>query len=326
MLEDTTAGLALASEVAVRQCLAVRPGETVLVVTDPGCEKVGRALWLAASGAGAEALFLLMKPRRVHGEEPPLAVAEAMKRASVCFAATTYSLTHTAARRDATSAGTRVASLPGITEEVMARAVLADCESLAVLTERIARILDRARTVRMLTALGTDLSMNVAGRQAVRDTGRYTTPGAFGNLPAGEACVAPIEGSVSGRVVVDGSVAGVGRVDAPVTLEIAGGKVASISGGTAAERVRMMLESVGGDARVVGEFGIGTNASAQVSGHTLEDEKVLGTAHVALGANASLGGTIQVGCHIDLVVLEPDVWVDDVQIMREGKLVELPSQ
>ncbi|TGU57377.1 aminopeptidase, partial [Mesorhizobium sp. M00.F.Ca.ET.186.01.1.1] len=75
------------------------------------------------------------------------------------------------------------------------------------------------------------------------------------------------------------------------------------------------------DGRLLGEFGIGTNDKARITGVVLEDEKVYGTIHVAFGSNNTFGGTIVAGVHIDLVVKDPDVYLDDTCIMKSGKLL-----
>jgi leucyl aminopeptidase (aminopeptidase T) len=57
-----------------------------------------------------------------------------------------------------------------------------------------------------------------------------------------------------------------------------------------------------------------------LSGVTLEDEKVLGTCHVAVGSNAFFGGTVGVGVHLDGVLCDPSLWIDGVRMMEEGRL------
>jgi aminopeptidase len=71
----------------------------------------------------------------------------------------------------------------------------------------------------------------------------------------------------------------------------------------------------------VAELGIGTNGRARPSGNVLEDEKILGSCHVAFGASAAIGGTVQVPVHLDCVVMKPDVSVDGEQFVREGALL-----
>jgi leucyl aminopeptidase (aminopeptidase T) len=82
-----------------------------------------------------------------------------------------------------------------------------------------------------------------------------------------------------------------------------------------------LLTAHGEDGTNVAELGIGTNENARPSGEVLEDEKILGTAHVAFGASAAIGGTVQVPVHLDCVVLEPDLTVDGTPVVRGGTLV-----
>jgi len=82
-----------------------------------------------------------------------------------------------------------------------------------------------------------------------------------------------------------------------------------------------MLDKVGKDARNIAEFGIGTNDSAKLSGVLLEDEKVMGTIHIAVGNNVSMGGSVNVPIHLDGVVKKPTVWMDGKLLMKDGKLL-----
>jgi aminopeptidase len=111
----------------------------------------------------------------------------------------------------------------------------------------------------------------------------------------------------------------IGKVTTPVRIVVRDGYAADITGGEEAERLIKLLEPHGKDARTVAEFGIGTNDKAILSGLILEDEKVMGTIHIAFGDNKSMGGSVRVASHLDGLVKNPDVWFDGRQIMRNGK-------
>lgn len=96
----------------------------------------------------------------------------------------------------------------------------------------------------------------------------------------------------------------------------------AIDGGDEAARLRALLEPHGRDAYGVAEFGIGTNDRAIVTGVILEDEKVMGTIHIAFGDNKSMGGSVRVASHLDGLVIRPSVWFDDRPIMRDGRLLD----
>lgn len=102
------------------ECFGVKRGESVLIIVDTITPlSIGKSLFEAAKNHGCEVMLVTMLPRAHHGEEPPAAIAEAMKNADVVIAPTTLSLTHTQARINACKAGARMASMPGITEEMM---------------------------------------------------------------------------------------------------------------------------------------------------------------------------------------------------------------
>jgi leucyl aminopeptidase (aminopeptidase T) len=122
-------------------------------------------------------------------------------------------------------------------------------------------------------------------------------------------------------LVVDGAMAGVGLVREPIRIRVESGYATHIDGGDEAVQLLRLLEPHGRDGRNIAEFGIGTNDRAILSGVILEDEKVLGTIHVALGDNKSMGGTIRVASHLDGLVRRPTVWLDDQPVMEDGRLL-----
>ncbi|MGE5485470.1 MAG: aminopeptidase [Ignavibacteriales bacterium] len=310
-----------AARTVVSTCMKAGRGEEVLVVTDEPCRAVGVALWKEACESGCEAMLVEMTPRLTNGQEPPRPVAEAMRYAAVCLLVTSKSLSHTRARKAACEGGSRIASLPGITVEMAERALIADYDAIKEFTLKASRKIEGSRRVTLTSAAGTHLTLSIEGRPVMPDTGIYDAPGAFGNLPAGEVFVAPVEGTANGVLVVDGSMAGIGLVDAPVRVEIEDGVAKSFTGGESAKRLESMILAAGHDARNVAELGIGTNGNARLSGNILEDEKVLGTVHVALGANAGFGGKVQVASHLDGIVLSPTLTIDGSTIMRDGHLL-----
>jgi leucyl aminopeptidase (aminopeptidase T) len=306
--------------VVVRDCLAVAPGEEVLVVCNPATEELGRALRAIAEGEGAEAVLALMAERDSHAAEPPRAIAAAMLASDVVIAPTVQSLSHTAARKAASEAGARIATMPGVTDEMLARVMGADVAALRRRGEAICAALDAGAEARIRCANGSDLRLGLETRTSIVDAGDLSAASAFGNLPCGEGFIAPLEGTGEGTLVVDGSIAGVGRVPEPVALTVRGGHLTEATGTAGAELLEL-LTAHGEDGTNVAELGIGTNEAAILTGNVLEDEKILGTAHVAFGASAAIGGTVQVPVHLDCVVLEPTVEVDGETLVRDGELL-----
>lgn len=310
-----------AARVAVKDCMGVQSGEKVLIVTDEPLRSIGYALWKESKELGAEVIFTEILPRKTNGEEPPKEIAELMKMVDVVLCPTSKSLTHTDARRNASSCGVRIATLPGVTEEIMVRCMNADYNKIAERTFKICAMMEKTEIIRVTTARGTDITMPIKGRHAHASSGIFREKGLWGNLPTGESYLAPLEGLSNGIVAVDGSMAGVGMIKEPIRIVVKDGYATEITGGAEAKRLRELLEPHGKDAYTVAEFGIGTNDKAILTGKILEDEKVMGTIHIAFGDNKSMGGTVRVASHLDGLIKVPTVWFDDELIMKEGKFV-----
>lgn len=317
-----TTPLHQAALTAARDCLGLKKHETVLIVTDAPRRKIGLALYEVCRDLAAETLLMEMQPRRVNGAEPPPAITAAMKSVDVVICPTSTSLTHTDARRAACAAGARVGTMPGITEDVMIRTMRADYHAIARLTEKIAAILDAGQVAHVTTPAGSDIRLPIGGIKAKPSTGLVLSPGTYGNLPSGEAFLMPREGEAEGVFVVDGSLAGIGLItDAPVRITVEKGMAVKIEGGEQARQFNATVDSLGPAARNLAELGVGTNHMAEIKGTVLEDEKVLGTVHLALGNNISMGGTCNIGFHVDGILLKPTLTIDGEVILKDGKMV-----
>ena len=310
-----------ASAIAIRDCMGAKAGERILIVTDEPLRAIADALREAARQLGHDPILVEMVCRRTNGEEPPSLVGEMMARADVVLCPTSKSLTHTDARRAATAVGVRVGTLPGVTEDIMIRCMNADYQQIAARTHDLCALLERTSVVRVTAPSGTDIRLPIAGRKAHASSGLFRERGQWGNLPTGEAYLAPLEGQAEGVVVVDGSMAGVGVTKEPIRIMVEHGYATEITGGPEARKLIALLEPHGRDGRNVAEFGIGTNDRARLTGVILEDEKVMGTIHIAFGDNKSMGGTVGVPSHLDGLVKQPTVWFDARKIMEHGRLL-----
>lgn len=311
-----------ASEIAIKTCMGVKRNENILVISDEFKREIGYSLHKNALRMGFKSLYVEMKSGKVDGEEPPNEIAELMKNFDVIFCPTNKSLTHTDARRDASALGARIATFPGITKEVMIRGMNADYKKISKLSLKLKKILENGSKVRITTVLGTDLSFSIKGRNILASKGLFHKKGESGNLPTGETFLAPLEGTANGVFIVDGSMAGLGLIkNTNLKIKVKNGYAVKITGGHLAKKLNKMLDLVGKNARNIAEFGIGTNDSAKLSGVLLEDEKVLGTVHIALGNNTSMGGKVNIPIHLDGVIKKTTVYLDEKILMDQGKLL-----
>ncbi len=310
-----------AAIIAIKDCMGTKKNERVLIITDENKREIGYALYKNSLRLGHESFYLEMKSLDVNGQEPPDFIANAMLNADVILCPTTKSLTHTKARINASSKGKRIATLPGITKDVMVRGLNADYNKIAALTLKLTKLMSKTKKIRVVTSKGTDITMDITGRTPIPSKGLFHKKGESGNLPTGEAFAAPLEGKTEGVFVADGSFAGIGMLKTPIEIKVTKGYATEITGGKEAKALIKMLDKFGKKARNIAEIGIGTNDKVKLSGLLLEDEKKLGTVHIALGNNKSMGGKVYVPIHVDGVIKFPTVYFDNKMIMKRGKLL-----
>jgi leucyl aminopeptidase (aminopeptidase T) len=192
-----------------------------------------------------------------------------------------------------------------------------DFDLMAARSRAVAALLDAADTARITCPRGSDLTLDLTGRRAIADDGDLTARGAFGNLPCGEGFIAPLSGE--GQVVAS-SIGPLGISDEPAVLTVRGGRVVGAEGGLGPQWLKL-LDVHGQPGHNLAELGVGTNDRAQLTGLVLEDEKILGTVHVAFGASAGIGGTVAVPIHLDVVVLDPTLEVDGKPVLEDGRFL-----
>ena len=327
-IEEIAENLKISAQTVIKTCMDIRRGENVLIVCDPTTGDIGQALHEAANERSDRVLLIVMPKARHHGEEPPSPVANLMRQQQVVIAPTRYSLTHTRAIRQSVRGGARVATMPGMTNEMFSRGgMTADFNEIKQKISDLTPYFRRRRIVHVKSEQGTDVSFEVNWREwKLDDNGICNRPKMLTNLPAGKAFIMPREGTMNGTVVIDGSWES-NLVDEPITLIIEEGMVMDVKGGTTAATIRQEFGEAAKRLRTkdrenvwtVAEFGFGMNPQARLSGNVLEDEKRLGTCYFSVGDNTALGGTSAVGIHIPGVLKNASVWLDDTQLITNGE-------
>jgi len=307
----------------VNKSAQIKQRENVCIVCDTNTFSIAKVLAEASYAVGAETVLTIMTPREMHGNEPPPVVASAMLGADVILAPTTYAITHTKARLDASKRGARTIILRGITEDSMIHgAMLADYDEVFAASNKLAARLGQAKKIKLSTDLGTDATFVVEGRKGLALGGRATEPGTFTSLPSGEAAIAPLEGKTQGKIVIDFSMDGIGLLSQPIRLEVVDGKAISIQGGKEAQELKKLLRA-DENALNIAEFAIGTNPRSRMKGNMAEDKILRGCVHIAVGDNHTIGGNLQSNVHLDGVILNPTVEIDAHLTVDKGTLLPL---
>jgi leucyl aminopeptidase (aminopeptidase T) len=232
-----------------------------------------------------------------------IVLAHRSAAAEVVIALSNNSTSHTRFRSLANTAGARFASLPNFDPEMFDTSMRVDWHALAERTARLAARVNRAVALELETPNGTRMTIGKQGRIAKGDDGLLTTAGSFGNLPAGEVYLAPLEGTCEGVMVIE--YAPTRKLATPLELVVQGGRVAEIRGDEPHRRKLEAKFAEGELNRNIAELGIGTNDRATRPDNILEAEKILGTVHIALGDNAGFGGTVSTPFHEDYVFYAP---------------------
>jgi leucyl aminopeptidase (aminopeptidase T) len=310
-------GVEEGARAVVETSLALKEGEKLLILTDVERELIAQALFTAALPHTRDAMLLKITPRASAGEEPPPPVASLMVDCDAIVLVTTHSMTHTRARRIACRAGARVLSMPGATLEMLAGGSLsADHKEVEEVMGKVHRRLRGARTIRVHTDAGSDLTFSVKGRGWItEDVGVCRRRGECTSLPAGEIFIAPVEGTAEGKLAID-SLLGEGS-RGPVKVVVREGYASKIVG---AQATVTAMNRYGLEARNLARFGFGLNPRARVEGNPLEDPKALGAVRVAFGDNSSFGGRIRVDFRVDGIILNATVEADDRIVVEKGRL------
>lgn len=236
---------------------------------------------------------------------------------------------------------------PGISEDMFRRTVPIDYSRLRKDCLLVSKAIEGKDWVQVTAPGGTDVMLGVKGRKARKDDGNYTRPGLAGNVPSGEVYVSPALGTMEGTISFDGSMVlneGEVVIKKPIVTEVREGFISEISGGKEAELLRGsirtgerkaresgkkgqikadLVEKYARNAWSIGELGIGLNRKAKIVANMLEDEKVYGTCHFAVGSNYD--GDAEALIHLDGLVKAPTIVAvsssgREQTIMEKGKL------
>lgn len=308
---------------AMTQCAAVQPGENVVIACDTNKLRLAEVLAAAAYAVGAMPTIVAFPPTGAHGRQVPEPVVGACARSDVFFLPTSWSMTHTDARIQATKNGARGTTMCEVTEDCLcAGGILGDYEAADKLGRAIGVKLAKAETIRMTSPDGTDLRARIKNRPVQYETGIFRERGSFAALPDSEINISPIEGTTEGVIVGNVRLMGYGVIrDEPVTIEVKDGMVGKIRGGNAAEYLEQTLNAFNDpSARNLAEFAVGLNPMCRPYATNLEDLGKLGFGHHGIGSNYAIGGNVKAPCHIDIIYTEATLEADGKPVLANGKL------
>ena len=347
--------LSKAATIAINEVVALRKGEEVLIATNITDESfpVARAYYEAAKAAGAKPTIVI-SPVKDHLELGDRLMLEALRAGPDVFIGVwdrmsgldPHGTTMGYIGRDGKKYESLVfkqswgdGRMRGFfsaltTADLIERLVPIDYAALRERAAALKTVLDKGTEVHVTSPAGTDVRVSIAGRKGIPDDGNLTMPGKMANLPCGETFVSPAIGGTNGTIVFDGSMTLLDRSvipEIPVLVTFKDGYVTDVTGGPVARELLDVikkgeqmakargLEAEAKNARHLGEMGIGLNPKARPTDNLMEAEKAWKTMHFAIGANFDNDAPALI--HQDCLVLNPSMWIDGEQIMKDGDLL-----
>jgi len=321
-----------AAKNALEIVLEAVPGESILIACDEEKKDVGVAFAEGALSLGLWTRLMILKTSKETRNDVPPHLLEVLThqkpdiyvnlkrdlREETPFRIKVIKL-ETRDRR------ARLGHCPGVTMDMLTEGALAltteEHERMQEFAEKLIHILEETAKIELYTPSGTDLSLSVKGRPFFTDTKLDWKTMKWMNLPTGEVIVAPIENSLSGRLVCDMAIGGIGPLKTPVEIVAKDGKAVEVTSKNA-DVLSGVKETLATDewSAIVGEFAIGINPKARFVEEFLEAEKIFGTAHIAFGDNIDMPcGKNSSKNHIDFLMNKPTVKI----IKENGKTITI---
>lgn len=306
-------------------CLRLKAGEQFLAIVDD----MARPRWMgelvaeAVAGLGAQSTVVVIPPGLPGSQEPPPALAGAIKAANAMIHFSGGNeLFHTNAVKEALAAGSRFYAMTGLSEAEFERELsLADLEEVAARTSEVASVLEKATHVRMTSPLGSDLTLRLGGRPAHRIHPLHPRNGI---LPTyAEAAVSPLEGTAEGVVALTQVLGWDYVFEQPLRVRVSGGRAVDLDGDP--DDVARLAELIDTDENArnfPAEFAFGTSHLVRKGLRgTREDAGRIGTVHLAFGRNDTIDGTTWSCVHKDALVTRPTVELDGRRAIEDGRLL-----
>ncbi len=310
--------------------LKLQKGERITIITDTDTETIGTAFYKEAKNIGGSVNYFVMEN---FGKRPmhylPQEIKEALESSDVTLYvadAMEGELKFRGPMIDAAE-NARHGHGVGITEEIMLTGMQTDIiESNRICREMYERI-QGVQKVGVTTALGTDIELEFDPENKWINSDWTFAPGRWHNLPSGEIFSTPI--NANGIYIVDGVLGDhfdtkYGSLEkTPVEYTIEDNLITKVRvlyegrDNRLAEKSAVLEQEITAyiksepDADMLGELGIGALIVDMLVYKMLQDEKMLGTVHIAHGFNygdkTGAGNNRAKDTHCDGVILKPTV-------------------
>jgi len=320
----------------------VKKGEKVLIVTDTACDfRNAEAIAAVCSEVGAQVTTMIIPPQKLPNQEPPKAVAEAMKASDMVFLPLYYTISHTKARFAANEAGARVIGMYAstTTDALASDGAKFPAEIIFAVTRKVADQWRKGKRMHITCDKGTDISCDIknpddyivgwhgtAAKLGHNKEGEGSWFNKFGNFAGGFGVVGMWPAwTAEGVMYYDAAHTFKGWLRNPLKFVIKKGRVVEMEGDPEVVRFFQGLpDKYGPDAHHIGEFMIGLNPWTRLymdDGTHMEAHRHAGALHTAVGMSVDKNATVFPGIHLDQFILRPTIYIDDEVCVENGKLM-----
>lgn len=326
--------VAKASNVIVNHMCRVKKGESVIITGDSCMDLLlAEEIAKAAEVAGGKVVVAWHSTPNGYGkmvdDQLPDALKEAIPASDVWIELNNQWLLYSTPWERAISNGrTRYLFLGGLDRERITRCIAKlDMELQAKFQNKVVEMTKKASKLHITTPAGTDISFENVSKRPIANELYADVPGA--HFLVGQIGWAPLETSINGTIVYDGSFSGGGEAEFgilkhPIELIIKEGKIVEINGKEEASKLNNWLKKLN-DPRMynLAHVSYGFNPGAILTGLCTEDERVWGSTEWGFGYQGPefKGAFGDAVTHADGICMNSSVWLDGELLIEEGRVV-----
>jgi hypothetical protein len=317
------------AEIIVQKWVQLKANEHLCIVTSALHMREAELLKKTAEKYSSSVSIMQVKQEGIHVGKWFDDHPDVFNEYDVIIGASDYSIVTTKACEKALHDGKKFLSLPLSTNTKKSMLgfdfITMDPDISRIKAEILIRYIKKAKTVHIVTDLGTDLHFGMKNRKPGFFNGTFRDNHSYSSASI-EVYIPIEETKTQGILMLDGSYGYLGKVEKPCKILFDKGKIISIENNSSGNKLRKYLESYH-DERMYygGELGLGLNSKSRCAGECyIEDESTYGTFHIGVGRNIGLGGVHEASGHFDLVTWKPSIWFDNRIVMNHG-VITIPE-
>lgn len=310
------------SERAVRkilkECLAVKKNESIIILSEHNNHKIGEAFWQAIQKI-SKFSFWTQFLKKGNGSPLHASLMSSCLKCNIVIIISSQIL-QAESIQEVLRGGTRILGFQPAFYQQLQRTPATNFKMVAEKSRKLADVFKIGKKLRLISPSGTDAIFPIAKMKTHADTGLVHNASEFAWLPSGEADIFFKKAPVEGRVVLDGLL-GRKKFSEKIQINFSRGHITQIKGGSEAEILRKNLRKFGREGRSIFKLGIGTNHQVRFGQSAHEDAKTYGLVHLGFGLGESWPIGVKLISPVKGYLSHSTIEIDGKVILKEGKIV-----